>query len=168
MLHSWTGIAPWLQHLDLAKDGSHGPDGMNIRISAEMTRTPRILIVEDQHVAALDCQGELARAGMDTVGIASTAAEAYLLAGREKPDLILMDIRLASRADGIETAREIYEQYGIRSIFVTAQGTPETREQAKTAHPVGWISKPYRPSDLVKSVKDALDEVLAASSSAQP
>lgn len=128
---------------------------------AKMTRVPRILIVEDQYVAAMDAQAELARAGFESVGIATTAAEAYLLAGRERPDLILMDIRLASRADGIETAREIYEQYGIRSLFVTAQATPEAREQAKAAHPVGWISKPYRPNDLIQHVKTALDDIAA-------
>jgi two-component system, response regulator PdtaR len=129
-----------------------------------MTQAPKILIVEDQYVAAMDAQGELARAGLEIVGIASTAAEAYLLAGRQRPDLILMDIRLASRADGIETAREIYEQYGIRSLFVTAQATPEAREQAKAAHPVGWLSKPYHASDLVRRVKAALDDILSAPS----
>jgi DNA-binding NarL/FixJ family response regulator len=129
-----------------------------------MTRAPRILIVEDQYVAAIDCQGELARAGMETVGIASTAAEAYLLAAREKPDLILMDIRLASRADGIETAREIYEHFGIRSVFVTAQESPETRALAQSANPLGWIAKPYRPGVLLRGVKAALDQLAPLSS----
>lgn len=133
-------------------------------ICSQMTRVPKILIVEDQYVAAMDAQGALTRAGIEIVGIASTAAEAYLLAGRQRPDLILMDVRLASRADGIETAREIYEQYGIRSLFVTAQATSEAREQAKAAHPIGWISKPYNTSDLVKRVKTALEDILAAPS----
>lgn len=124
-----------------------------------MTRAPKVLIVEDQYVAALNCQDELSRAGIDTVGIASTAAEAWLIASRERPDLILMDIRLASRADGIETAKEIREQYGIRSVFVTAQDGPELREQAAAAAPVGWISKPYTAADLIDGVKTALDTI---------
>ena len=129
-----------------------------------MMRPPKVLIVEDQYVAAVNCQEELARVGIETVGIASTAAEAWLIASRERPDLILMDIRLASRADGIETAKEIREQYGIRSLFVTAQDGPELREQAKAAAPVGWISKPYTSMDLIKGVKSALDAIEAARS----
>jgi two-component system, response regulator PdtaR len=129
-----------------------------------MMRAPKVLIVEDQYVAAVNCQDELARIGIETVGIASTAAEAWLIASRERPDLILMDIRLASRADGIETAKEIREQYGIRSVFVTAQDGPELREQAKAASPVGWISKPYTSTDLIKGVKSALAAIDAARS----
>jgi DNA-binding NarL/FixJ family response regulator len=124
-----------------------------------MIRAPRVLIVEDQYVAAVNCQDELARAGIETVGIASTAAEAWLIASRERPDLILMDIRLASRAGGIETAKEIREQYGIRSVFVTAQDGPELREQAAAAAPVGWISKPYSSEALVEGVKAALEVI---------
>lgn len=127
-----------------------------------MTRAPKVLIVEDQYVAALHCQDELARAGIETVGIASTAAEAWLMASRERPDLILMDIRLASRASGIETAKEIREQYGIRSLFVTGQDGPELREQAAAAAPVGWISKPYTSTDLINGVRAALDAIRAS------
>lgn len=127
-----------------------------------MTRAPKVLIVEDQYVAALNCQDELARAGIETVGIASTAAEAWLMASRERPDLILMDIRLASRASGIETAKEIREQYGIRSLFVTGQDGPELREQAAAAAPVGWISKPYTSTDLINGVRAALDAIRAS------
>lgn len=127
-----------------------------------MTTTPRILIVEDQYVAAIDCEAELARAGCECVGIANTAAQAMLLAAQERPDLILMDIRLASRTDGVETAKEIYEQHGIRSIFVTGHNDPQMRKQAQSAHPLGWLSKPYTPADLVTSVKAALEQLKIA------
>jgi CheY-like chemotaxis protein len=100
-----------------------------------MTATARILIVEDQHLAALDCEQELARAGFECVGIANTAAEAMLLATRQRPDLILMDVRLASRTNGIEMAKEIYDQCGIRCLFVTGQTDPDLRRDAEAHAP---------------------------------
>ncbi len=124
-----------------------------------MITTPRILIVEDQYITAMDCQAELARSGCECVGIANTAAEAMLLAARERPDLILMDIRLASRTNGVDTAKEIYQQHGIRCIFVTGQSDPELREHAEAAHPLGWLNKPYAPADLVASVQSALEQL---------
>lgn len=124
-----------------------------------MHSPPRILIVEDQYMSAQDCERQLSAAGFDCVGLASTAADAILLARREQPDLILMDIRLASRTGGIETAREIFESYGIRSIFVSAHGDPQTRQQAESASPLGWLSKPYSSAELLKAVEDGLAQL---------
>lgn len=124
-----------------------------------MTTTPRILIVEDQYVTAMDCQAQLARVGCECVGIANTAAEAILLAARERPDLVLMDIRLASRTNGVDIAKEIYEQHGIRCIFVTGQSDPDLRKRAEQAHPLGWLGKPYTPSDLNAALQAALAQL---------
>src|SRR5690606_11241244 len=77
----------------------------------------RILIVEDQLLVAIDCELNLRCAGLQCVGVAATAAEAIELADRERPDLVLMDINLASRADGLHAATVIYERFGIRSII---------------------------------------------------
>jgi CheY-like chemotaxis protein len=92
--------------------------------SADLRRTmnspPRILIVEDQYFIAVDCELHLRTAGMECVGLASTAASALDLAERERPDLIIMDIHLASRVGGIEAAIVIYERLGIRCIFASA------------------------------------------------
>lgn len=124
-----------------------------------MTTTPRILIVEDQYIAAVDCQEALVRAGYECVGIANTAAEAMILASREQPDIILMDIRLASRTNGVETAKEIYEQHGIRCVFVTGQNDPELKKDAEAAHPLGWLQKPYTATDLIDSLHSALEQL---------
>lgn len=127
-----------------------------------MTGTARVLIVEDQYLEALDAQDELTRAGYDCIGIANTAAEAALLAARERPHLILMDIRLASRTDGVEIAREIYEHHGIRCIFVTAQSDPAVRKNAESAQPLGWLEKPYTPAELIQAVEAAMSQIAPA------
>lgn len=123
----------------------------------------RVLIVEDQYIEALAAESELTSAGFDCVGIANTAAEAVLLAARERPTLILMDIRLASRTNGVEIASEIYEQHGIRCLFVTGQTDASVREAAERgAHPLGWLIKPYSPAELVAAVNAAISRIASS------
>jgi len=66
-----------------------------------------------------------------------------------------MDIRIAGSRDGIEAAQEIFSRFGIRSIFVTANTDPFTRERAAAVNPVGFLEKPLVAKRL-KAVLDAL------------
>lgn len=124
-----------------------------------MNAGTRILIVEDQYLAALDCKKLLEAAGYQCVGPASTAADAILLASRAQPDLVLMDIRLASRTGGIEAAKEIFDTYGIRSVFVSGHADAETRRLAQAANPLGWLPKPYSPDGLLGAIKAASERL---------
>jgi CheY-like chemotaxis protein len=124
-----------------------------------MNAAPRILIVEDQYFVAVDCELHLRSAGMECVGLATTAANALDLAERERPDLIIMDIRLASRADGVEAAIVIYERLGIRCIFASAHADAITRQEAQRAHPLAWVDKPYAGEKLIQAVQHALEEL---------
>jgi DNA-binding NarL/FixJ family response regulator len=123
---------------------------------------PRILIVEDQYFVAVDNELSLRDGGFEVVGLATTAKEAVELAERERPDLILMDIRLASRADGVEAAIAIYERLGVRCIFTSGHADPYVREDAKRAHPLGWLDKPYTSEALVEAVQQALAKLRLA------
>lgn len=116
----------------------------------------RILIVEDEYFVALDMEDTLRQAGFEVAGIARTAEEAVRLAEATRPDLVVMDIMLPGRRDGIEAATEIFERFGIRSIFASAVRDPHSLERATRANSVGWLSKPYTPAALVAAVKSAL------------
>jgi DNA-binding NarL/FixJ family response regulator len=107
-----------------------------------MSAAPRVLIVEDQYFVAIDCELQLRSVGIECVGLATTATEALDIAEREHPDFVLMDIRLASVADGVEAAIVIYERFGIRCIFASAHADAATRKLAERAHPLGWLDKP--------------------------
>jgi DNA-binding NarL/FixJ family response regulator len=124
-----------------------------------MNAPPKILIVEDQYFVAVDCELHLRAAGLECVGLANTAAGALDLAERERPDLIIMDIRLASRADGVEAAIVIYERLGIRCIFTSAHADEITRTEARRAQPLAWVDKPYTPEELIAAIHSALEEV---------
>jgi two-component system, response regulator PdtaR len=108
----------------------------------------RILIVEDEFFIALDAEEQAKALGHAVVGIAVSADEAIRLAAEERPDVVLMDIRLAGAEDGISAAREIRSRYGIQSIFVTANTDPSTLTQAKAVGPIGVLEKPLTQERL--------------------
>jgi two-component system, response regulator PdtaR len=126
-----------------------------------MSESPRVLIVEDQYFVAVDCELQLRSVGIDCVGLATTAAEALDIAEREHPDFVLMDIRLASVADGVEAAIVLYERLGIRCIFASAHADAATRKLAERAHPLGWLDKPYTGGQLVATVRECLGTLQA-------
>jgi DNA-binding NarL/FixJ family response regulator len=132
-----------------AREGTPGPQ-------AGATGAPRILLVEDDYFVALDAEHALKAAGFVVVGTAATAEEAIAIADQEKPDLAVMDIRLAGGRDGVETALELFRRRGIRSIFATAHADPEMRRRAAAAEPLGWLPKPYTTDSLAELVRQVL------------
>ena len=102
----------------------------------------KILIVEDEFFIALDVEEQAKSLGHTVVGTAVTAEEAVRMAGERRPDIVLMDIRLAGETDGIAAALAIRSQYRIESIFVTGNTDPHTLMRAKAIKPLGVLEKP--------------------------
>lgn len=145
---SWSGRGTFLQSLLYAPDRGSG--------EATSERPARVLVVEDDFLLAMVIEHALLDAGFVVVGIAVSADEALAMARSMRPDLALMDIRLAGVRDGVDAALDIFSQTGIRCIFATAHTDPSTRHKAQPARPLGWLSKPYTPDALVDAVRDAL------------
>jgi DNA-binding NarL/FixJ family response regulator len=112
-----------------------------------------VLVVEDDFLVAGELEHWLSHAGFEVVGPAATADEAINLAREAKPDVVVMDIRLAGSRDGVDAAIEIYRSLGIRSVFATAQSDARTMARGQEANPLAWIAKPYSPSGLVTELK---------------
>jgi DNA-binding NarL/FixJ family response regulator len=123
------------------------------------TARRRILVVEDDHLVAMDLEAALHEAGFAVVGTAATAEDAIALARAERPALAIMDIRLASARDGIDAALELFRGQGLRCIFATAHSDAATKQRAQPARPLGWLAKPYQPRVLVETVRRALSEL---------
>ena len=136
--------------------GTGTPPSDDARSADAKVEPARILIVEDDYLIAMQTEAALTAAGFNVVGMATTAEEAVALAGDERPFLAVMDIRLASKRDGIDAARELFQDLGIRCIFATAHDDPITRERAQPYAPLGWLAKPYTMGSLVEVVTEAL------------
>jgi len=119
----------------------------------------RILVVEDDFLIAMQTEGALSEAGYHVVGSAATAEEAIALARSQQPALAVMDIRLASKRDGIDAAKELFEELAIRCIFATAHDDALTRKRAEPYAPLGWLAKPYSMASLVALVADSLSQL---------
>jgi DNA-binding NarL/FixJ family response regulator len=119
----------------------------------------RILLVEDDFLVAMQMESALAEAGFEIAGIASSGEDAIELALSERPRLAVMDVRLAGRRDGIDTALQLFAEHGIRCIFATAHHDEHARRRAAPAAPLGWLHKPYTMASLVDLVRSALAEL---------
>lgn len=108
----------------------------------------RILIVEDDALVALGVRLTLTELGFDVVGIAASELEALSAAAAEHPDLALMDIRLRGANDGVQVARRLWLEKGVRSIFLSAYADEQTMERVAQAKPLGFIQKPYSAPQL--------------------
>jgi CheY-like chemotaxis protein len=94
--------------------------------------------------------------GFIVCGKAVSGPGAVMAAEDYRPDLILMDIRLAQGTDGIEAAVEIRQRLDIPSLFMSAFSDKATMARAQVARPVGFVGKPYDETRL----KVALDAAL--------
>jgi CheY-like chemotaxis protein len=139
----WFGSAP-------SKNGGE-PHGVGLKSGADPV-PKKILIVEDEFFIALDAQAQVEALGHTVVGIAVSADQAVLMAEREKPDLVLMDIRLSGARDGIDAAIEIRDRHGIESIFVTANTDPVTLQRAQATYPLGILHKPLTQARLLQKL----------------
>jgi CheY-like chemotaxis protein len=108
----------------------------------------RVLIVEDEFFISLNTEMMLTALGHVVVGIAVSADQAVSMAEKERPDVILMDIRLIGTRDGIDAATEIRNRFDIASIFVTANSDPQTRLRANAARPLIFLEKPLTEQRL--------------------
>ncbi|MBK1841095.1 response regulator [Azospirillum sp. YIM B02556] len=115
----------------------------------------RILIVEDESLAAMALEEVLGMLGFAVVGIEDNADAAIEAAERLRPDIVMMDIRLLGLRDGIEAAAAIHARTGIRCIFTSAFADPETRHRAAECDPFGFVRKPYFPAELQRALDQA-------------
>jgi two-component system, response regulator PdtaR len=129
------------------------------RSGESSTAAAHILIVEDDFLAATEIEAVLVEAGYGIAGIANRAEQALELVRSQAPALVIMDVRLAGRVDGVEAALEIFRATGIRCIFATAHHDANVRARAQAAAPLGWLPKPYAPHALIAMVKRALAEM---------
>ncbi len=108
----------------------------------------RILIVEDERLVAEDLQLSLQDMGYIVTSVASSGEMAIKKAEETKPDLVLMDIVLKGKMDGIEAANQIRSRYDIPIVYITAYSDETTLERAKITEPYGYIVKPFKERNL--------------------
>src|ERR1700758_5050737 len=113
----------------------------------------RILIVEDEWITAEDLRDILTELGYTVTAVVSSGPDALAQAEHNAPDLALMDIRIKGSMDGTETARALRERFNIPVVYLTAHADRGTLERAKVAEPLGYITKPFKESELHAAIE---------------
>jgi 1,2-diacylglycerol 3-beta-glucosyltransferase len=116
-----------------------------------------VLIVEDEKDVAYIMTHTVNRLGFSVVGTENTGEKAIKAVKELKPDVVLMDIKLSGKMDGIETAEYISKNNKIPVIYVTALTDQKTLERVAVSAPYGYILKPFRDDELRTVIEIALD-----------
>jgi CheY-like chemotaxis protein len=103
----------------------------------------RVMVVEDEALVAAAIESCLKNLGHQVAATAASGEEAVRKAVSLDPDLVLMDIRLKGKIDGIEAAARITEALHTPIVYLTAHSDDETLVRARATEPFGFILKPF-------------------------
>ncbi|MBN2028738.1 PAS domain S-box protein [bacterium] len=116
----------------------------------------KVLVVEDERIVAEDIKSSLKNIGYSVTGTVSTGAMAVKHVQKEPPNLILMDIVIQGKMNGIQTAEKIRSDFDIPIVYLTAYADQEILEKAKITEPFGYIIKPFNDRELLSTIEMAL------------
>jgi diguanylate cyclase (GGDEF)-like protein len=119
-------------------------------------RPAKVLIVEDEHIIAMDLQMALEGLGYMVIGTAASFDEAMELAALIRPDVVLLDIRLEGPRDGVELAVALRAQHQVPVVYLTANRDPSTMHRAVVTQPEGYLAKPFDERTLQSTIALAL------------
>ena len=116
----------------------------------------KVGIVEDDMIIGQGIVMALTQLGYETTEPAISYTEALEMVAAEQPDILLLDIQLSGRKDGIDLAWKIREDYNIPFIFLTANSDAATVERAKKLCPPAYLVKPFNKDELYTSIEICL------------
>jgi CheY-like chemotaxis protein/DNA-binding PadR family transcriptional regulator len=116
----------------------------------------KILVVDDEAIITMQLEERLSILGYTIAGMAASGEDAVDKARRIRPDLVLMDIVMPGKMNGIEAAKIITMELDIPVVFVTAYADDAIIEKAKSARPYGYIVKPFNELEIKAAIEVAL------------
>ncbi len=112
----------------------------------------QILVIEDNMLIGAKISMLLENLKYKVIGLIPRAEDALIFLKNNTPDIILLDIKLKGKMDGVEFAHHI-ESQEIPIIYLTANTDDATFKRAKETRPYAFISKPYKRMDLQRAVE---------------
>lgn len=116
----------------------------------------KILIVENEVIISEDISMKLRKQGYEITSQVTNAPDALQSVRDQRPDLIIMDIDLDGKTDGIDTAVEINKEFNIPVIFLTDLDNQQTLQRAAKANPANYLVKPFNERQIHASIHQAL------------
>ena len=119
-------------------------------------RSARIMVVEDEVLIGLMLVRKLRAHGYEVGDVITTGEEAVERTGRERPDVVLMDVTLAGRLNGIEASSIIKQKYGTPIIIFSGYDDATFQHQTRAIEPVAVLKKLDPVTSLIYAIEQAL------------
>jgi two-component system, LytTR family, response regulator LytT len=119
----------------------------------------KILIVEDEVLIAEDLKDILKTFGLKKIEMVHDKTSALENLRLNKPDIAILDIRMEKELDGLEIGEFIQNNYKLPFIFITAHSDIEMIKKIIKTKPVGYITKPFKKSDLFANINLAIEQL---------
>lgn len=114
-----------------------------------------VVIGDDESIIRMDLSEMLEEAGYTVVGEAADGVEALELVRKEKPDIVLLDIKMP-RLDGIHAAKMIGHEQIAPVLLLTAYSQQDVVNKAKDSGVLGYLVKPISPVNLFPAIEIAI------------
>ena len=121
-------------------------------VNTTPTRPAKILIVEDEFILATNLKETLEALGYTVTGIAASFEATLRQVTQDRPDVVLMDIRLPGDWDGIEIATFLWRTFQLPAVYLTGHSDRATLERAQESLPFGYMVKLVQESELVTAI----------------
>ena len=121
-------------------------------------RKAKVMIVEDEIITGAALRKDLQNLGYEVCSLASSGEKAIQIAENERPDVVLMDVRIQGEIDGIETAKDIRSRFGARSIFMTGYPDEKIKEKAGITEPYEYLVKPVESIDIKEAIESVFQK----------
>lgn len=115
-----------------------------------------VLIIEDQVLIAKSIETMINDHGMEVIGICRSGEDAIALAEQRAPDIVIMDIKLHGKLDGIQTAKQLQLNERIPVIYLSDYTDKGTVRRATETRPANFLSKPFNEQDLLRAIDIAV------------
>ncbi len=115
----------------------------------------RVVIAEDEAIVRLDLKEIMEEEGYEVVGETGRGDEAVELVRAERPDLVILDIKMPG-TDGLTAAREINAERLCAVLILTAFSQRDLIEQARNAGALAYLVKPFQKSELLPAIEMAI------------
>lgn len=112
----------------------------------------RVFVVEDEFLHAEHTKMSVEEAGFEVAGECANADEALAEIIKVKPDVVLMDISLPGKQNGIIVAQALNEKTNIPVIFTSSLSDEDTLKEAAETAPVSYLVKPVQAANLKAAI----------------
>lgn len=123
----------------------------------------KILVAEDELLIAMDIKLKLEELGYEVTSLVSTAIEAITKSESDKPDIILMDVRLSGSLTGIDAAKIISYKHNIPIIFLTSGSSEDVLLHDKNFKSQEHIPKPVETLVMQQALEKIKQKILLSS-----